>query len=232
MQDTINTDLPFSFVPHWVTDSDISDRALRLYSVLAKFADSKTGQAFPGRTRLSRELKCSPKSVDRAVKELENIGAVRKTQRVKDGRYQSSLYTVVRVDPKTHQTRPRVTHDATPGHGWDDPVSPVTQRTITTELKPKELEPLKKRKPKSADEYEPSQAIVEEMETRYIGLSLEIELEKFKDHHAAKGSQFKDWDRAFRGWLRRAQEWSPAAKQARAWAEYEKQMEKEDPDAW
>jgi len=138
----ITTDLRFSMVPHWVTDSGISDRALRLYSVLAKFADAETGQAFPGRTRLSNELSCSLKSVDRAVSELIELGAVKKTQRVKDGHYQSSLYTVVRVDPGSDQTRPRVTDDATPRHDGPDPVSPVTHRTITTEPEPLKQEPL------------------------------------------------------------------------------------------
>lgn len=222
MEDHINTDLPFSIVPHWVTDSEISDRALRLYSVLAKFADSKTGQAFPGRTRLSRELNCSPKSVDRAVKELQKIGAIRKVQRVKDGFYQSSLYTLMRVNPGTYKSRPRVTDDATPGQGSPDPVSPVTHITRTTELEPLEQKPITNKKPKNADEYEPSQAIVNDMETLYIGLRLDNELAKFKDHHMANGSQFKDWDRAFRGWLRRAGEWSKEARAARAWAEFEK----------
>ena len=142
MTDSIDTDIRFSIVPHWVTNSDVSDRALRLYSVLAKFADAETGQAFPGRTRLSKELRCSLKSVDRAVAELESIGAIRKTQRVKDGYYQSSLYTVVRIDPGSGKSRPRVTDDATPCQDGRDPVSPVTHRTITTELEPKELEPL------------------------------------------------------------------------------------------
>jgi hypothetical protein len=36
---------------------------------------------------------------------------------------------------------------------------------------------------------------------------LERELEKFRDHHTAKGSVMEDWQAAFRTWLRNADEW-------------------------
>jgi hypothetical protein len=72
---------------------------------------------------------------------LAQIGAIRKQQRVKDGFYQSSLYTVVRIDPASQVSQPRVTPDPTPRHTRPDPVSPVSHRTRTTELEPVELEP-------------------------------------------------------------------------------------------
>tara|TARA_S200002703_G_scaffold158366_1_gene168546 strand:- start:1187 stop:1978 length:792 start_codon:yes stop_codon:yes gene_type:complete len=142
MNDNITTDLRFSMVPAWVLDSGISDKAIRLYAVLAGYADSETGQAYPGRTLLSKRLDCSTKTVDRAVAELMGVGAIKKQQRVKDGHYQSSLYTVVRIDPASGKSRPRVTDDATPRHSRPDPVSPVSQRTRTTELEPEEQEQL------------------------------------------------------------------------------------------
>jgi len=136
MMEEITTDLRFSMIPHWILDSGLSHAAIRLYAILAKFADSQTGQAFPGRTRLSKELGCGLKTVDRCVAELVEFGAVRKTQRVSDGHYQSSLYTVMRVKPGEPILAPRVTSDATPRHGRPDPVSPVTHRTITTKPEP------------------------------------------------------------------------------------------------
>jgi len=142
MEEHITADLRFSIVPHWLLNTKVSNTGLRLYAVLAKFADSETGQAFRGRTRLSRELDCSLKTVDRAVAELMELGAIRKTQRVKDGYFQSSLYTVVRIDPASGVTRPRDIDDATPRHERPDPVSSVTHITRTTELEPKEPEPL------------------------------------------------------------------------------------------
>lgn len=38
------------------------------------------------------------------------------------------------------------------------------------------------------------------------GLDLDVETVQFRDHHTAKGSTFKDWDAAFRTWLRNAVE--------------------------
>lgn len=35
-----------------------------------------------------------------------------------------------------------------------------------------------------------------------LGLPLEAEMAKFRDHHTAKGTVFKDWDAALRTWLR------------------------------
>jgi hypothetical protein len=89
--------------------------------------------------------------------------------------------------------------------------------TRTTELEPKNDNHLtKKPQPKTADDYQPSEAITADFEERYPGLRLDIELEKFRDHHMANGSQFKDWDRAMRKWLRQASEWSKEARAARA----------------
>jgi hypothetical protein len=212
MNDSITTDLRFSIVPAWVLDSGISDRAIRLYAVLAGYADSETGQAFPGRTLLSRRLDCSLKTIDRAVAELLAAGAVRKRQRVKDGHYQSSVYTVVRIDPGSGETRPRVMDDATPRHTRRDPVSPVTHRTITTELEPLKQEPLNKPKTMTADDYQPSPELLEELGGKFPHVSLDVELEKFRDHHMAKGSKFSIWDRAFRKWISQAAEWSKPAR--------------------
>lgn len=36
----------------------------------------------------------------------------------------------------------------------------------------------------------------------------ERELDKFRDHHTAKGSTFKDWQAAFRTWISNADQWS------------------------
>lgn len=37
-----------------------------------------------------------------------------------------------------------------------------------------------------------------------LRVNLSVEAEQFRDYHAAKGSTFKDWDAAFRTWLRNA----------------------------
>lgn len=99
--DHITVDNRFAMIPHWLITSDISDGALRLYMVLTKYADGTTKQAFPSRGRLAKDMRKTVKSVDRYLKELEALGAVRVLRRKRAGSKEnmSSLYTLVTVRP-------------------------------------------------------------------------------------------------------------------------------------
>lgn len=127
--DQINADLRFSIVPEWVLYSEVSDRALRVYAILARYADNETMQAFPSRATIAEKARCGVKSVDRALEELVKIGAIEKRHRVKDGVYQSSLFTVIRVGVASRVTLGSVSPDPRVA-------SRVTNRTITNELEP------------------------------------------------------------------------------------------------
>ena len=48
-----------------------------------------------------------------------------------------------------------------------------------------------------------------------LQVNLATELDQFRDHHTAKGSAMKDWDAAFRTWLRNAARFKTATKPAR-----------------
>ncbi len=66
----------FSIVPEWVLDADIGDCALRLYAVLLRYGNT-TGARMPARTTLAARLhKKSTDTVDRAIAELVQLGAV------------------------------------------------------------------------------------------------------------------------------------------------------------
>lgn len=45
-----------------------------------------------------------------------------------------------------------------------------------------------------------------------LGLSLQDELAAFCDHHAAKGTTFKDWQAGFRTWLRNSAKYRQQAR--------------------
>lgn len=67
----------FAIVPEWLLDAEIGDAAVRLYAVLLRYGQS-SGARMPSRSTLARRLrKKSTDSVDRAMKELVAIGAVR-----------------------------------------------------------------------------------------------------------------------------------------------------------
>lgn len=98
------TRLPFSMIPEWVTYADISHGAVRLYSVIARYADNKDYTAFPGRQTLADHMRVSTDTIDRYVKELENISAIsveRRKVKTKEGklRNQSNMYTLEVAPP-------------------------------------------------------------------------------------------------------------------------------------
>lgn len=69
-------DSPFAAVPEWVIDSPISDTALRLYCVLLRYGNT-TGHRMPSRATLAARLhKKSSDTIDRALRELEHLGAL------------------------------------------------------------------------------------------------------------------------------------------------------------
>lgn len=105
---------PFSLVPEWVLDSTVSDRALRLYAVLARYADRDDGTCFPTRRTLADRLRCSLDSIDRAKAELVDAGAIAWNQRAgTDGDLTSNEYTVHRVQVAAGSRLPLGTDAAT-----------------------------------------------------------------------------------------------------------------------
>ena len=134
---------PFSIVPEWVLNRGLSSTALKLYIVLARFADWETGLAFPGRETLAERMKSSEKTVDRAVKELVAAECIGKIFR---GRYASALYKVYQVDPRPSMEQTDLSTEQTDlsREGTDLSSRPDknVHITITNELEPLEQEPL------------------------------------------------------------------------------------------
>ena len=70
----------FGRVPTWLLDAAVSDRAVRLFALLTRYAD-REGRGFPGRRVLAERLRCSVDSLDRALRELVTAGALRVEER-------------------------------------------------------------------------------------------------------------------------------------------------------
>lgn len=87
------TNARYAVIPEWILDADISDRAVRLFGILDRFAGTNDG-AWPSRSTLAKRLRnCSVPSVDRALAELEAIDAITVERRKRaDGSFTSSLY--------------------------------------------------------------------------------------------------------------------------------------------
>jgi len=96
---------PFSIIPEWVLDAEISDRAVRLYVLLGRYADAN-GSSYPGRGTLAKRLGCSVDSVDRAARELVIAGALEKTSRwTEDGDQTTNLCRLIYAAPVQHPGR-------------------------------------------------------------------------------------------------------------------------------
>jgi hypothetical protein len=134
MTHNLSADIRFSIIPEWVMDADISDRAVRVYTLLARYADNETLQAFPSRETLAKRAHCNTKAITKAIDELVVIGAVTKEHRKQGDSYQSNLYTLRRVGPI--MTPPRVIPDTGVGSDLTPPRVSDDSLTITTELEP------------------------------------------------------------------------------------------------
>lgn len=110
MTDRIIASEYFSIIPEAVLYANISDRAVRLYGVLRRYADEKTNQCYPSRNTLATRLNTSTRSIDRAMDELVELGAVTKKMRklVDSDGYTSNLYTlnVIIAPPSAYMPDP------------------------------------------------------------------------------------------------------------------------------
>jgi hypothetical protein len=72
----------YAIVPEWVLFSDVSAQAIRLYAVLRRYADKGSGVAHPSRRALADKINVKDlKTVDTAIKQLAELGAVVVTER-------------------------------------------------------------------------------------------------------------------------------------------------------
>lgn len=102
----ITADDYFAIVPEWVLDADISDRAVRLYAIMRRYADKDSLACHPSIRLMSERLRCSIPSVQRALAELVALGAVVVTPRFDDDRRQmSNAYRLTRA-PALADPRP------------------------------------------------------------------------------------------------------------------------------
>lgn len=90
----------FAIVPEWLLDAEISDAAVRLYAVLLRFGQS-SGARMPSRSTLARRLrKKSTDTVDRAMRELVDLGAVVVENRFDGGQRLTNRYLVRTSRPR------------------------------------------------------------------------------------------------------------------------------------
>ena len=201
---------PFSIVPEWVLDRGLSPTALKLYIVMARFADWQTGMAFPSRETLADRMGCSLKTVDRAVIEVVKAECVKKISR---GRYASALYRVYQVDPRRTDLSTEWTDLNSEGTDLSSRLDTDDHLTRTTKREPLEQEPLNYVEPKISkasrmtklpEDWYPSDRLLDMFATKWLNVDRDYEIEQFINYWHAEGKTKLDWDKAFQVWMARA----------------------------
>lgn len=113
----------FAIVPDWILDhEDLSDRAVRLFGILARYADKSGHDAFPSRRKLAERLRCAESTLDLSVAELKKVKAVTVVARTRsDGSPTSNEYV---LNPRPPEER------------CTDQSGEVSQRVGNKELEP------------------------------------------------------------------------------------------------
>lgn len=121
---------PYAQVPRWILRSGdrLSHTAVRLYGVIMTYADNSTRAAFPSREKLAQDVGASVATVKRAVKELEDQGAIIVTRRrnKKTGNFYANHYVLVFENPWVTDDPARKV--------MDDPISKLTNITTSTDF--------------------------------------------------------------------------------------------------
>ena len=85
----------FSIIPEWLTESEVSDNAFRVYSTLCRYADIDSGECYPSIKTIGQRCHKSPSTIKRAIKELQDLGAIKVESRFLDYSQTSNLYTII-----------------------------------------------------------------------------------------------------------------------------------------
>ena len=188
----------------WAFEQDVDPHAKLVLLALANRANHETGLCYPGQELIGQECSMSSRTVRRHLKTLEERGLVtRRPRMLPEGRgrtsdeYRLSFYQADRMSERSGPTGQNRTTNRTK---QDDQPESVVQGTVR--------EPKEKRKTIGAhrlpDRWSPSDQVKAAMKEKHPTLNLTTEIEAFEDFHAAKGSKFVDWDRAFQTWCRNA----------------------------
>ena len=90
----------FSMIPEWLLEIGVSPRAYMVYGALAKFSNNQTKETFVSHSTLADKLSISRKTVQLAVKELEDQGCIFVERRYEDGHQKSNNYKLLWDKPQ------------------------------------------------------------------------------------------------------------------------------------
>lgn len=188
---------------------------------LADHADDGGNNIFPSVQKLAAKTRQSERTVQYQLRRMEESGWLLRVGHGNGGRSQTTEYRISPLWLKGAEIAPikkgatddeKGATDDTKGCNLEQervqPVAPANNRHRT--IKEPSVTVIgagaQKREPNRAtvlpDDFKPNDTAA--AMAAELGVSLTAEQAAFTDHHTANGSTFKDWQAAFRTWLRNA----------------------------
>jgi len=176
--------------------------------------------AWPSVATLARYSNMSERRVQQVIKTLEQSGelTIEMGKGAGVGKYKTNLYKILVTCPKDCSGFPQhsQTKPASPLASQTKPASLQDETRFALEVKPAMTKPIEEpvKEPESKnDSYKPSKQLVNELSEKYPGLDLKECWESMMDYCAANGKSYRDWDAAYRNWVRKEWQWSDKGKQ-------------------
>jgi hypothetical protein len=185
----------FVMLPNdWLRDPNISYKAKGL---LAYLYSHEPGYTIRFRQIIS-QTQDGERSVRAAMTELKDAGYL-VTQRTTDARGYNAGLNYLLVDPKDPELQnPTLDNPTLENPTLDNAVALEDNITKKTTNKENNRE---SKASKISSDWKPSQAVIDDYQTKYKGLDHAKELTMFINYFESTGTARKSWDGSFRNWL-------------------------------
>lgn len=215
----VRNQVNFAIIPEWILCAEISAQAIRLYAVLNREATKAgRGRVHPSRRELADAMHVKQSTVDRALDDLQRIGALEVSARRVNRLGQTSNDYLVRQIPKTAEQMMTplpiydqggvITGDEGPLLTGEQPKDKSSSTKSSKDLKARA--PSSKRTRIDSDFWPTEQMLLDARE-KFPGLELRRESEKFKVHYLANGAVMASWNKAWWSWLYKSRDFARAS---------------------
>ena len=196
------TDDPFTRVPNSAVNDERLD--LKARGLLLIMLSKPNGWTFRER-QLAEAAGVGRDQVNTAMRKLIESGYVRRYRETVEGKPPVTV-TEVFDCAQTVDSAPESARVGKPGVGKPEvrKTRPLSNEGFLVTNEGSNSSPTS-RKTAYRDSWTADPEQLQKLNDKYPKLRLRDELEKFADHHKAKGSKFADWDAAFRTWCRNAE---------------------------
>lgn len=187
----------------WASEQKVGNQGTKLTLIaLANYANDEH-KCWPSQKTLSEWTESSPRAIRDHLVRLESLGLITRVKRSVNGSFTSDMITL-----NIHQTQRQILPTADFADGRKQHLPAADSATYPS--KEPSLKNIEKRArentfPENFSSNQTHQRLGQE-----LGIDVAKQIHAFKDFHQSKGTVFKDWDAAFRTWIRNAHKFSSA----------------------